>query len=74
MTRKQYINKMQNLMLAIYKDPQSRFPNDYKIGKAIREFKRNTKNVPGNFGSYKAAWDCEPMRFARKHYLKETIA
>lgn len=73
MTRKQYIKKGQQLILAIYKDIQSDFPENHKVGKALKQFKENAKNVPKTFGSYEEAWNCEPMRFARRHYLKEDI-
>ena len=70
MTRKQFINKGQRLMLAIYNDPNGLYPDGFKIGEALKKFKENAKNVPKTFGSYEEAWNCEPMKWAREHYLK----
>jgi len=69
MTRKQYINKGQQLILAIYKHPQSLYPEGQKIGEHLKHFKKNAKSVPEKFGSYEAAWNCDIMKWARENYL-----
>lgn len=71
MTRKQYINKAQVLVIAIHKTIHKTSHKRYKLGNALRTFRDGAKNVPGEFGSYEAAWNCDAMRFARKHYLGE---
>lgn len=69
MTRKQYINKGQQLILAIYNHPQSLYPEGQKIGEQLKRFKKNAKFVPEIYGSYEAAWNCAIMKWAREHYL-----
>lgn len=68
MTRKQYIKKVQQLELAIFRHPESTFPEGYKVGNATRHTARATKSVPKGFKSYQEAWDSEPMRWAREYY------
>lgn len=70
MTRKKYIHKIQNLMIAIYNHPDSFYPDGYKLGSALKHAKEFAKQVPVKNGSYEAAWNCEAMRWAREHYAK----
>ncbi len=67
MTRKKYINKVQQLTIAIYKHPDSNVKG-HKLGKALKYIKANAKSVPAKFGSYDEAWNCDAMRWAREHY------
>lgn len=68
MTRKQYERRVQELILAIYRHPSSNFPEGYKVGNSLRYFKRRSKGVPKDFGSYEEAWNCKEMRWAREFY------
>ena len=68
MTRKQYINKLWTLTIAIYNHPESIFPDGYKLGEALKHNKAFAKNIPATFGSYEAAWNSEHMKWAREHY------
>ena len=68
MTRKKYIHKMQQLLLAIYNHPGSLYPDGYKIGEALKHHKKFAKEVPAKFGSYEAAWNCEIIIWACEHY------
>lgn len=70
MTRKQYVHKLWNLILAIRNHPGNPYPDDYKIGRALKYAKDNAKNVPKAFGSYEAAWNCKAMKMARDLYMK----
>ena len=73
MTRKTYEKKMKALMVAIYNHPESHFPEDYKIGEALKRWNAKTIDLPKVGGSYKAAWNSEPLIFCRRHYLGENI-
>jgi hypothetical protein len=67
MTRKQYINKGQQLIIAVYNHPES-FMKGRKLGDCLKTFRDNAKRVPAKFGSYEAAWNSGAMRWAREHY------
>lgn len=64
MTRKQYINKVQWMILAFSKS-NMRFPG-WKMGEALKNAKRKAKDVPKVFGSYEAAWNSDVMEEVRK--------
>lgn len=71
MTRKTYIKKVRALAVAIAQHPTS--PVDYTSGDAQKSIVSKAKNVPGHFGSYTAAWNCEAMVWARRFYLGENV-
>ena len=72
MTRKKYIKKMQHLVLAIIKDPDSTFPEGFRTGDRLKEIKRNSPKLAiQNFGSYDNAWNCDAIVWCRKHYLSK---
>lgn len=68
MTRKQYVHKLWGLTLAIYRHPESIFPDEYKVGEALKHNKKFAKKVPETFGSYEAAWNSEAVKWAREYY------
>lgn len=57
MTRKTYEKKMKALLVAIYNHPESHFPEDYKIGEALKHYNAKTIDLSKVGGSYKAAWN-----------------
>lgn len=65
MTRKKYTHKMQNLILAIAKHPDSK---GLRIGPALRHAQDYAKEIGLRGDSYESAWNCEPVMWARKHY------
>lgn len=73
MNRKTYIHKMQHLLLAIYNHAESFYPENYKIGLALKRVKEAASTVPVMFGSYDKAWNSETLKWARNYYLKEEI-
>lgn len=64
MTRKQYIHKLQSLVIAIHRASE----NEYKLGESLRHVRDNAKNAPGNFGSYDAAWNSKEIKWIRDYY------
>lgn len=68
MTRKEYINKIQALTLAIYRNPESSFLKGFKVGDALKRVKERAKDVPKTYGSYEAAWNSDVLKWAREHY------
>ena len=68
MTRKKYIHKVQELVLAIHRHPASLYPEEYKVGTALKHVRDYAKKVPKNFGSYEEAWNSEHMIWACEHY------
>ena len=68
MTRKKYIHKIQSLIIAIHNHPTSLYPEGYKLGESLKHARDYARNVPKNFGSYEAAWNCEAIAWARNHY------
>lgn len=67
MTRKEYTNRMQNLIVAIHKHPTTNTA-DINLGKALRYAKDHAREAAENFGSYEAAWNCSGLRWAREYY------
>ena len=69
MTRKQYKNKVRELIIAVYNNSCK----DYKLGVTLKQSQDidNIKDVAKRFGSYEAAWNCDAMRWARQFYLNK---
>lgn len=68
MTRKKYIRNVQRMMIAIFNHPKSFYPDDYKLGEALKHIRDHAKEVPTKFGSYAAAWNSETMNWIKDHY------
>lgn len=68
MTRKKYIHKVQEMILAVHRHPSSLYPEGHKVGTALKHVRDYAKEVPKNFGSYEAAWNSEAMIWAREYY------
>lgn len=69
MTRKKYINNLIRLAIAIYRHPNSVYPENYKIGNSLRDIRRKgAQSAIKNFGSYDKAWNNEAIVFTRKFY------
>ena len=56
MTRKQYVRRMQELVIAIYRKSGEEVPKG-RIGCALRYTRDHAKIAPAEFGSYQNAWD-----------------
>ena len=66
MKRKQYIRKIQTLTLAVYKHPST--PDGLRIGEALKITRKLAIDVPKKFGSYKASWESDTMKWVRQFY------
>ena len=70
MTRKEYVHKMQALVLAMRNHPESRYAGGYKVGNALRNVRNASDKAVRLFGSYQGAWDSVWIKWARAHYLE----
>lgn len=66
MTRKQFQRRIQELVIALHKDPEMTFTE--KVGIATRRAHDNAKRAAQLFGSYEAAWNCDAVRWLRNKY------
>ena len=64
MTRKKYIHKLQELMIAVWNHPDCK--RDYKLGESLKHARDYAKEVPKHFGSYQTAYDSEPFTTIQK--------
>lgn len=69
MTRKQYQRRMQELVLAIWREGRKHGSVPEKgLGKALRAAHDNAKSVVAKFGSYDAIWNEPTFAGIRKMY------
>lgn len=70
MTRKKYIHKMQNLIVAIAKHPTTNRNGlpALRIGPALRRVQDQAKFGAKENVSYEEMWNSEPIRWAREFY------
>lgn len=73
MTRKEYIRKMRELLVATYNHPdiaammERGAMKKNALGTAFKYLERSAKGSAANYGSYEAAW--ESALPCRKHYM-----
>lgn len=68
MTRKAYIHKMQNLLMAIEKHPTSKWPKGHKAGPGLRAVQDHAKEAVKTYGSYDAIWNHPILKQTRDFY------
>lgn len=71
MTRKEYVRKLQALVIAVYRKDGIR--GHGSLGKSLRHVRDSAKDVPAAWGSYDAAWNCDFLRWARHYYLEDRL-
>lgn len=63
MTRKKYVGKVQNLVLAV-----ARTEPDSKVGERLRHVRDHARMAPKVFGSYEKAWNSDGVKWMRDFY------